>query len=100
MRQETGLPAPFCLRTEVDAPLDDANVGRFSEIVKAMSERVQFLIITHNPTASVEFLTDFSEPALRNYLDHLLSAQIPRGRLARWVRPGDTPGIVMAEPRD
>ncbi len=57
-------------------------------------------IITHNPTASVEFLEDFSESALRNYLDHLLSAQIPRGRLARWVRPGDTPGIVMAEPRD
>lgn len=57
-------------------------------------------IITHNPTASVAFLEDFSEAALRNYLDHLLSSQIPRGRLARWVRPGDTPGIVMAEPRD
>ncbi len=43
-------PAPFCLLDEVDAPLDDANVGRFSEIVKAMSERVQFVIITHNKT--------------------------------------------------
>jgi chromosome segregation protein len=43
-------PAPFCLLDEVDAPLDDANVGRFSDIVKQMSERVQFVIITHNKT--------------------------------------------------
>lgn len=41
-------PAPFCLLDEVDAPLDDANVGRFSELVKEMSERVQFLFISHN----------------------------------------------------
>ena len=41
-------PAPFCLLDEVDAPLDDANVGRFSEIVKEMSQQVQFVIITHN----------------------------------------------------
>jgi chromosome segregation protein len=43
-------PAPFCLLDEVDAPLDDANVGRFSDIVKEMSEQVQFVIITHNKT--------------------------------------------------
>jgi chromosome segregation protein len=43
-------PAPFCLLDEVDAPLDDANVGRFSEIVKEMADRVQFVIITHNKT--------------------------------------------------
>ena len=41
-------PAPFCLLDEVDAPLDDANVGRFCDIVKEMSESVQFLFITHN----------------------------------------------------
>ena len=41
-------PAPFCLLDEVDAPLDDANVGRFCDIVKEMSERVQFVVITHN----------------------------------------------------
>jgi chromosome segregation protein len=41
-------PAPFCMLDEVDAPLDDANVGRFCEIVKEMSERVQFIFITHN----------------------------------------------------
>jgi chromosome segregation protein len=43
-------PAPFCLLDEVDAPLDEANVGRFSDIVREMSERVQFVIITHNKT--------------------------------------------------
>ena len=41
-------PAPFCLLDEVDAPLDDANVGRFCDIVKAMSDKVQFIFITHN----------------------------------------------------
>ena len=41
-------PAPFCLLDEVDAPLDEANVGRFSQLVTEMSERVQFLFVTHN----------------------------------------------------
>ncbi|MBT8083693.1 MAG: chromosome segregation protein SMC [Woeseia sp.] len=41
-------PAPFCLLDEVDAPLDDANVSRFCDIVKTMSEKVQFVFITHN----------------------------------------------------
>jgi len=41
-------PAPFCLLDEVDAPLDDANVGRFSDMVREMSEQVQFLVVTHN----------------------------------------------------
>ncbi len=41
-------PAPFCLLDEVDAPLDDANVTRFCSIVKEMSEKVQFVFITHN----------------------------------------------------
>jgi chromosome segregation protein len=41
-------PAPFCLLDEVDAPLDDANVGRFCDIVQEMSDKVQFVFITHN----------------------------------------------------
>lgn len=41
-------PSPFCMLDEVDAPLDDANVGRFCALVKEMSERVQFIFITHN----------------------------------------------------
>ncbi len=41
-------PAPFCLLDEVDAPLDEANVGRFSSLVGEMSEQVQFIFVTHN----------------------------------------------------
>ncbi|MDH3431831.1 MAG: chromosome segregation protein SMC [Gammaproteobacteria bacterium] len=41
-------PAPFCLLDEVDAPLDDANVGRFCDIVREMADKVQFVFITHN----------------------------------------------------
>ncbi|TGD75200.1 chromosome segregation protein SMC [Mangrovimicrobium sediminis] len=41
-------PAPFCMLDEVDAPLDDANTGRYARMVKEMSEKVQFIYITHN----------------------------------------------------
>jgi len=41
-------PSPFCLLDEVDAPLDDANVVRFSSLVREMSETVQFIVVTHN----------------------------------------------------
>jgi len=41
-------PAPFCLLDEVDAPMDDANVDRFCQLVREMSERTQFVLITHN----------------------------------------------------
>ena len=44
-------PAPFCMLDEVDAPLDDANVGRFCNLVKEMSESVQFIYISHNKVA-------------------------------------------------
>ena len=43
-------PAPFCLLDEVDAPLDEHNVGRFCDIVREMSKQVQFIFITHNKT--------------------------------------------------
>ena len=43
-------PAPFCLLDEVDAPLDENNVGRFCDIVRDMSANVQFIFITHNKT--------------------------------------------------
>lgn len=61
-------PAPFCLLDEVDAPLDDANVGRFAEIVGEMSQHVQFVLITHNKTTmeSMQQLTGvtMSEPGV------------------------------------
>ena len=42
-------PSPFCLMDEVDAPLDDANVGRFTRLLDEFKSGTQFLVITHNP---------------------------------------------------
>jgi chromosome segregation protein len=44
-------PAPFCMLDEVDAPLDDANVGRYARMVEEMSAKIQFIYITHNKIA-------------------------------------------------
>jgi chromosome segregation protein len=41
-------PSPFCILDEVDAPLDESNVGRFTDLVKEMSDRTQFIVITHH----------------------------------------------------
>ena len=41
-------PAPFCVMDEVDAPLDDLNVGRYCQLIKEMSKDTQFLVISHN----------------------------------------------------
>jgi chromosome segregation protein len=41
-------PSPFCVLDEVDAPLDDANIGRFNALLKEMSRNTQFILITHN----------------------------------------------------
>ncbi|MCA0393686.1 MAG: chromosome segregation protein SMC [Proteobacteria bacterium] len=57
-------PAPFCLLDEVDAPLDEANVGRFTNMVSEMSEHVQFLFVTHNK-ATMEAATQLSGVTMR-----------------------------------
>jgi chromosome segregation protein len=41
-------PSPFCLLDEIDAPLDDANIGRFVEMLRSMQDHTQFIVITHN----------------------------------------------------
>ena len=41
-------PTPFCLLDEIDAPLDEENIGRFTSVLREMSKNAQFLVITHN----------------------------------------------------
>ena len=41
-------PSPFCVMDEVDAPLDEANIGRLTKLLKEMSEQTQFIVITHS----------------------------------------------------
>ena len=65
-------PAPFCLLDEVDAPLDDANVGRFCDLIKDMSERVQFVFITHNKSTMA-------------YADHMLGVTMNEPGVSRLV---------------
>ena len=65
-------PAPFCLLDEVDAPLDDANVGRFCELIKDMSKHVQFVFITHNKSTM-------------NYADHMLGVTMNEPGVSRLV---------------
>ena len=47
-------PSPFCLLDEVDAPLDDQNVGRFVRMLNQFKHKTQFIIITHNPRTTTE----------------------------------------------
>ncbi|MDR0927286.1 MAG: chromosome segregation protein SMC [Ignavibacteria bacterium] len=61
-------PSPFCILDEVDAPLDDANVGRFLNIVRDFSANTQFLVVTHNKTtmaaADTLYGVTMSEPGV------------------------------------
>jgi chromosome segregation protein len=61
-------PSPFCILDEVDAPLDEANVGRFTRLVGDMSSQTQFIIVTHNrktmETGSVLYGVTMQEPGV------------------------------------
>ena len=53
-------PSPFCLLDEIDAPLDDANIGRFVELLRGMMDKTQFIIITHSRKTM-----EIAQPAVR-----------------------------------
>ncbi len=61
-------PSPFCILDEVDAPLDDTNVGRFNELVRDMGDKTQFIVITHSKrtmsSASVMYGVTMQEPGV------------------------------------
>jgi chromosome segregation protein len=61
-------PSPFCILDEVDAPLDEANVGRFTRLIGDMSAQTQFIVVTHNrktmETGSVLYGVTMQEPGV------------------------------------
>ena len=77
-------PAPFCLLDEVDAPLDDSNVERFCDLVKEMSQQIQFLFISHNKLA-IEMA------------DHLTGVTMNEPGVSRIVAVDLDAAVAMAE---
>ena len=80
-------PSPFCLLDEVDAPLDDANVGRFVNLLKDFSSRTQFLMVTHNKStmasASCLYGVTMQEPGV----SRIVSVKLDRAMEAAGERP-------------
>jgi len=77
-------PAPFCVLDEVDAPLDDLNVGRFCQLVKEMSQQTQFIVISHNKV-TIEMA------------DHLMGVTMQEPGASRVVSVDIEEAITMAE---
>lgn len=71
-------PTPFCILDEVDAPLDDANIGRFVQMIREMNDRLQFLVITHNKrtmeAADVLYGVTMQEPGVSKVISVAMTA--------------------------
>jgi chromosome segregation protein len=82
-------PNPFCLMDEVDAPLDDANVGRFTRLLDEFKSDTQFLVITHNPrtmqAADAVYGVTMQEPGVSTIVGVRL-AQREQGHMAQRER--------------
>lgn len=96
-------PAPFCFLDEVDAPLDEANVGRFNAVLEALSGEFQFVVITHN-RRTMEVLDtiygiSMSEPGVSKLVSVDLSDVPPhlRKKQKTAVRSGATVSLTEAE---
>src|SRR6185436_20094697 len=92
-------PSPFCLLDEVDAPLDDANIHRFTRVLRELSTQTQFIVITHNrktmEAADVLYGVTMEEPvsprtASFNRTCRLLAAGEERGSSSERARPSRT----------
>ena len=74
-------PSPFCLMDEVDAPLDDSNVGRFTTLLHEFKTRTQFLVITHNPrtmqAADAVYGVTMQEPGVSTIVGVRLGEPVP-----------------------
>ncbi len=79
-------PSPFCILDEVDAPLDDSNIDRFTELVREMSLQTQFIIITHSKktmsVAPLMYGVTMQEPGVSKIVSVRLGTEQPPARLA------------------
>ena len=91
-RAEVGRTLDVLLQVSLD---DDAP-GRIDPAVAALIDEIR----AHNPSASLAFLATFTKRDLEVYLEHLANAKEPRGRSSRWLRPGDTPAMVLRQQHD
>ncbi len=73
-------PSPFCVLDEVDAPLDDANIGRFTRLLEEFKDNTQFIVITHNPrtmaVADAVYGVTMQEPGVSSVVSVRLGDQI------------------------
>jgi chromosome segregation protein len=73
-------PSPFCVLDEVDAPLDDANIGRFTRLLEEFKENTQFIVITHNPrtmaVADAVYGITMQEPGVSSVVSVRLGREI------------------------
>ncbi len=81
-------PSPFCLLDEVDAPLDDQNIGRFVRMVNEFKVKTQFIIITHNPRTTTEaadavYGVTMQEPGISSVVSVRLHERAPAGVVER-----------------
>lgn len=93
-------PSPFCILDEVDAPLDEANVGRFSEGIREMTDRSQFIVITHNKR-TMEIAdrlcgVTMEEPGVSKLVAvNLRGGQTGKARIATESRPQTAPEVAQ-----
>ncbi len=71
-------PSPFCILDEVDAPLDDANIGRFLKLVKRFTEETQFIIITHNKLTMEQAETLYGITMSRPGISQIVSVDLKK----------------------
>jgi chromosome segregation protein len=96
-------PAPFCLLDEVDAPLDDANIGRFVRMVNQFKGKTQFIVITHNPRTTTEaadavYGVTMQEPGVSSLVSvRLRGAAVDEAIRARPVMADAAAGVAAAE---
>jgi chromosome segregation protein len=79
-------PSPFCILDEVDAPLDEANIGRFAKLISEMSDQTQFIIVTHNrrtmEMAPLLYGVTMQEPGVSKLVSVRWDEQQPAARAA------------------